>query len=206
MMHRNLDGAAAPDPRAVRHEATKERLLREAWEIARQEGLGAVSLGELARRVQLRQPSLYTYFDSKLDLYDSMFAQGNQALWDEVATRSYSADPRRALKEMSFAIVEFCAAESARYQLMFQRPIPGFEPSEKAYSLALRFYEWAQDILSRAGISDEENRDVYTALVAGIADQQVANDPGGDRWIKHMNEVIDMFLDRLEQRRKRDRR
>lgn len=191
----------AVDPRAARHEATRARILHEAWEIARTEGLGAVSLGELARRVGLRQPSLYNYFDSKLGLYDAMFAQGNQQLWDQVATRSYPADAHAAIKELSRAVVSFCAADPTRYQLMFQRPIPGFEPSEEAYGHAIRFYGWAAEILARAGIESQEDRDIYTALVAGIADQQVANDPGGTRWLKHMDGLLDMFLERLEGRR-----
>lgn len=186
------------DPRTARHRATKERLLREAWDIAREEGLGALSLGELARRAGLRQPSLYTYFDSKLGLYDAMFLQGNEQLWEEVATRSYPEDAHEAVKELTRAIVSFCAADATRYQLMFQRPIPHFEPSETAYAAAMRFYEWSASILSRAGIEEQDERDIYTALVAGIADQQVANDPGGDRWTRHVDGVIDMFLHSLD--------
>ena len=68
------------DPRVARHRATRQRLVAEAWDIAHAEGLAAVSLGELARRVGLRQPSLYTYFKAKVDLYDDMFRQGNEAL------------------------------------------------------------------------------------------------------------------------------
>ncbi len=191
------------DPRVVRHRATRERLLTEAWAIAREEGLGALSLGELARRVGLRQPSLYTYFDSKLDLYDAMFAKGNDQLWEEVATAAYPPDPAAALTELSRRIVTFCAADATRYQLLFQRPIPGFEPSPASYRLALRFYEWAgETILAPAGIDTSEKRDVYTALVAGIADQQVANDPGGDRWLRHVDAVIGMFLSWLEEQRR----
>jgi predicted enzyme related to lactoylglutathione lyase len=33
-----------------------------------------------------------------------------------------------------------------------------------------------------------------TALVTGLVDQQVSNDPGGDRWIRLIDESIDMFL------------
>ena len=43
-------------------------------------GLGAVSLHEVARRVGIRQPSLYGYVSSKLDLYDAMFAQAYEQL------------------------------------------------------------------------------------------------------------------------------
>ena len=41
-----------------------------------------MSLHEVARRVGLRQPSLYAYIDSKAALYDAMFGQAAQALLD----------------------------------------------------------------------------------------------------------------------------
>ena len=190
------------DPRVARHRATRERLLDEAWALARQDGLGAVTLGELARRVGLRQPSLYTYFDSKLALYEAMFAQGNEQLWEQVATRAYPDDPAAALKELSRNIVSFCAADPIRYQLLFQRPIPGFKPRPESYGPAVRFYEWATEaVLRPAGIDTPETRDIYTALVAGIADQQVANDPGGDRWLTHVDAVVEMLLSWVEQRK-----
>jgi hypothetical protein len=37
--------------------------------------------------------------------------------------------------------------------------------------------------------------DVYTALIAGLGGQQIANDPGGDRWTRLLEPVLDCFLD-----------
>lgn len=189
------------DPRIARHAATKAKILREAWKLARRHGIGGFSLGELAKKVGLRQPSLYTYFDSKLGLYDAMYAQGNRQLWESVAERPYPEDPRQALKDMARAVVHFYAEDVTRAQLLFQRPIPGFEPSPEAYAPAVQFLEWAKGRLAAAGVTAERDVDIYSALVAGLADQQVANDPGGERWSRLVDEVIDMFLDRLAARR-----
>lgn len=192
---------SSEDPRIARHAATKQKILREAWRLARRHGIGGFSLGELAKKVGLRQPSLYTYFDSKLDLYDVMYAQANRQLWESVAERRYPEDPRHALKEMARAIVRFYAEDVTRAQLLFQRPIPGFEPSPEAYAPAVQFFEWAKGRLGAAGVTADRDVDIYSALVAGLADQQVANDPGGERWLRLVDEVIDMFLDRLGARR-----
>ena len=35
----------------------------------------------------------------------------------------------------------------------------------------------------------------YGSLVAGLGAQQIANDPGGDRWTRHLEALLDMFLD-----------
>jgi AcrR family transcriptional regulator len=193
------------DPRIARHAATKARILKEAWKLARRDGLGALSLGELAKRVGLRQPSLYTYFDSKLGLYDAMFAEGNQQLWDSVAARPYPKDPRQAAKELAKAIVSFYAEDVTRAELLFHRPIPGFIPTEEAYAPAVRFLRWAKQTLARAGIARDRDFDAFTAIVAGLADQQTANDPGGDRWLRLVDDVVDMLLDKIAARPTRSR-
>jgi hypothetical protein len=36
--------------------------------------------------------------------------------------------------------------------------------------------------------------DLWTALIAGLVDQQISNDPGGDRWIRLIDDVVTMFL------------
>ncbi len=200
MGNRNV-AAKEFDPRTRRHAQNKAKILREAWKLANRHGVAGVSLGELAKRVGLRQPSLYTYFGSKNDLYDEMFADGNRQLWAEVAERTYPDDSRVAVREFARALVRFCAADVARYHLMFQRHVPDFEPSRASYGLAERFLEWARrEVLEPAGVQSRRDVDVFTALVAGLSDQQVANDPGGDRWLRYVDDVIDMFLDRLAER------
>ncbi len=190
--------AADEDPRVRRHAQTKAKIVRQAWRLAAHDGVAGVSLGALAKRVGLRQPSLYTYFASKNDLYDELFADGNRRLWSEVAERDYPADPRAAVREFGRALVTFCAADMARYHLLFQRHVPSFQPSPASYALAQRFFGWARELLARAGIERDEDVDIFSALIAGLADQQVANDPGGERWQSLTDQVIQMLFDRLD--------
>ena len=63
-----------------RREAKVAAIVESAWKLAREHGIVGVSLHALARDVGMRQPSLYAYFDSKLALYDAMFADGNRRL------------------------------------------------------------------------------------------------------------------------------
>ena len=39
--------------------------------------------------------------------------------------------------------------------------------------------------------------DIYTALLGGLVNQQLANDPGGQRWRRLIPRVISMFADDL---------
>lgn len=182
------------DPRGRRRQAKLSAILTEAWALARRDGLAVIPLRDLADRVDLRQPSLYAYFDSKLGLYDLMFADGNRQLLKLVRSLPLSDDPRQALVEFTEALVRFSTQDVVRHQLLFQRTIPGFEPSAASYALALEFYEIARQRLRAAGVSDPADLDLFSALVNGLAHQQVANDPGGDRWVRLAERSVDMFL------------
>ncbi|MHB1516944.1 MAG: TetR/AcrR family transcriptional regulator [Acidimicrobiales bacterium] len=189
------------DRRGRRREAKLATILTEAWTLARRDGLAAISLRDLGERVDLRQPSLYAYFDSKLGLYDLMFADGNRQLLDLVRSLRLSDDPRRALVALVEALVRFSSEDVVRHQLLFQRTIPGFEPSPESYELSVAFYEIARQRLAAAGASDPGDVDVFSALVNGLAHQQVANDPGGDRWVRLAARTVDMFLADVDRRR-----
>jgi AcrR family transcriptional regulator len=195
-----INSAPVADPRVVRHAKTKAKIVRAAWRLAARDGVAAVSLTELAKRVGLRQPSLYTYFASKHALYDELFADGNRQLLAEVAERDYPDDPRSALVESAIRIVLFSAADVSRHELLFQRPVPAFEPSAESYALAQRFYDWHRDLARRAGVTRREDFDAITALIAGLADQQVANDPSGDRWLSLTEPIMRMLLVHIDER------
>jgi AcrR family transcriptional regulator len=186
------------DRRVGRREAKKARILAEAWALAQRDGLAAIPLRDLADRVDLRQPSLYAYFDSKLGLYDMMFADGNRQLLSWIDELPPCEDPRQALAAFVQSLVRFSTEDVVRHQLLFQRTIPDFEPSPASYALALEFYEIARQRLVAVGASEPEDIDLFSALVSGLAHQQVANDPGGDRWVRLAERSVDMFLEEVE--------
>ena len=190
-----------PDRRKVRHEAKRAEILAQAWLLARRDGLAAISLRDLADSVGLRQPSLYVYFESKLNLYDAMFADGYRQLLSFVAKRSYVGDPRRALARFLGDLVQFSSDDIVRHQMLFQRTIPGFEPSAEAFALALEFYEVGRQLIAAAGVTDQRSIDIFTALANGLAHQQVANEPGGQRWVRLAGRVTEMFLADIDRRR-----
>jgi len=52
-------------------------------------------------------------------------------------------------------------------------------------------------VLARAGLRDEADFDLWTAVVAGLASQQLANDPGGDRYLRLIDAAVTMFADHV---------
>ncbi len=193
--------APAPDRRQQRHGAKLAVILDAAWSLARRDGLAAISLRDLADAVGLRQPSLYVYFDSKLGLYDAMFADGWRQFLDYVR-HEYPSDPRRALAQFVAECVQFSSDDVVRHQLLLQRTIPGFEPSPESFAVSLEFYQFGSHLIGRAGVQAQADIDVFTAITTGLAHQQVANDPGGSRWVRLAGGVVDMFLTDIERRAK----
>jgi AcrR family transcriptional regulator len=185
------------DRQAERREATRREIVDAAWEIARRDGLAAVTLREVAAMIGMRSPSLYSHFDSKNAIYDAMFGQ----VWtiflartEETLERLPEA-PREALLRMLETFFDFSVADLARYQLMNQRSIPGFTPSEAAYAPSVEVMAMFVARMHRLGVTDQDDIDLYLAVAGGLVDMQLANDPGGDRWRRQIPRVIDMFAD-----------
>lgn len=180
-----------------RREQTREEILAAAWELCREQGLAALALRELAQRVGMRAPSLYSYFDSKEAIYDAMFAQGQRELMALLGADDGTPLHRAELYEKTRAFFDFCTADPTRYQLMFQRVVPGFSPSESSYTLAVEVLSTLDQRLRSAGVTKASDRDLWTAMITGLTDQQISNDPGGDRWGRLLPEVVDLFCDHV---------
>jgi AcrR family transcriptional regulator len=188
------------DRRLQRRKAKLADILTAAWNLAHRDGLAAVSLRDLAEAVGLRQPSLYVYFESKADLYDAMFADAYRQLLGYIGTRRHLEDPREALAKLVTDCVRFSSDDVVRHQLLFQRTIPGFEPSQASMQLAVEFYNLGRARCEAAGVRTQADMDVLTALISGLAHQQVANNPGGRRWVRYADRVVEMFLADLDRR------
>jgi AcrR family transcriptional regulator len=189
-----VNNAAQTDWRESRRRSARATIVEAAWDAVREEGLAALSLRELARRAGITTPTVYAYFTSKNDIYDAMFGDA-AAEFESFITAPYGTDdPEQLLRASVRRFVEFCAADHARYHLLFQRTIPGFEPSPGSYAPALRTLAHLRDVLARAGIADERHIDMWTAWTTGLVDQQISNDPGGDRWSRLIDDFVSMFL------------
>ena len=184
-----------------RRTAALDSIVETAWELARENGLGGLSLRDLARRLGMAPASLYSYIDSKHGLYDAMFAQGYRALLARPAP-AQSDDLRTVLHNGAVFYVEFALEDPVRFQLLSQRTIPGFEPSEQAYALAQEAYDHAYSALTAAVEVTQEDLDLISAVVVGLISQQISNDPGGTRWVRLLDDAVDLLVPRLQQRTK----
>ncbi len=189
-----------PDKVAQRRDAKVASIVASAWGLARQHGIAGVSLHALAREVGMRQPSLYEYFESKHALYDAMFADGNRQLLERLDALRLPQDPRAALKKFMGTFVAFALEDPARCELLFQRHLPGFAPSSESYSLAEEALGRAAKLMNAAGVTHQSDIDCIVAMVAGLMEAQLSNDPSGNSWTRHLNRLVDLYVDDAQSR------
>ena len=187
------------DRQAERREATRAEIVAAAWEIARAGGLAAVTLREVADKVGMRAPSLYSHFAAKNAIYDAMFGQA----WSDYLTVCQDGasetpePPRQALLYMARSFVDFALADPVRFQLMNQRMVADFVPSAPAYAPSVQVMALFREELIRIGVSADADVDLCVAIIGGLVDAQLANDPGGERWIAQLPRAMDMFADEV---------
>jgi len=181
------------DQRSERHQSTRSEILASAWSLTNEKGLTGWSLRELAAAVGMRAPSLYVYFTAKDQIYDAMFAESYRQLLELNSSTTLPDEPRERLRTMAVMFFDFAGENPARLQLMFWRVIPGFEPSADAYAPSLQVMDLAQQWFAEIGITDASAMDMWTALLSGLISQQASNDPGGDRWLRLLDDAVDMF-------------
>jgi AcrR family transcriptional regulator len=177
--------------RQRRRQETIEEVLGIAAEIMAEQGAAGLSIGEIARRMGIRPPSLYVYFPSKDALYDALFARGAQAVLAAMEA-SFAAHPvasastlEESLLEHAETFVGWSLRHAPYAQLLFWRPVPGFTPSPQAYEAAVRLLGLAEERfaqlqrrgLVRADVPAGQLLRDWTIVIAGVVSQQLSNAP-----------------------------
>lgn len=186
-----------PDRRSARRRDTKDEIVAAAWTLVRENGLAGLAMRDLGKRVGMKAQSIYSYFGSKNDIYDAMFREAYldfAAATAEDSARGDGAGGLATARRSAHEFFEFCTSDPVRYQLLFQRTIPDFVPSEESYAVAVSALQAVRDQFVALGITDPQAADLWTAMLTGLTDQQISNDPGGDRWERIVDRAVDMVL------------
>jgi AcrR family transcriptional regulator len=190
-------GTPTRDRKAERRAAVRREILDAAWDIARESGLTQITLRDVANRIGMQAPSLYTHFDSKMAIYDAMFDDAwsdYESTLDDLEA-DLSPDPRTALHQVMRQFYDYAIADHPRYQLMNERVIPGFEPSPESYASSLRVFERGYRTVTSLGDISDADFLIWISLVGGLINQHFANDPGGTRVTAVLERASDMWAD-----------
>jgi AcrR family transcriptional regulator len=185
------------DRAAERRSATRREIIDAAWALAQEKGLTEFTLRDVAEMVGMRAPSLYTHVESKNAIYDAMFGQA-WVEYEQLARAELMNLPsstRAAMRRAARTFFDFAIANPARHQLINQRTIPGFEPSPESYAPAVRVMEMGRQLFRDRGLSDGDDYDIWVAMISGLINQQLANDPGGARWSALLDRAMEIWAD-----------
>ena len=64
-----------------------------------------------------------------------------------------------------------------------------------SYALAEEVLGRVHDLMRDAGVTQQGDIDCIVAVTAGIIEAQLSNDPGGTRWVRHLNHLVDLLVD-----------
>jgi AcrR family transcriptional regulator len=184
-----------------------EAILAAARAQMREDGVAALNLHEVARRVGMTTPGLYKYFASKASLYDALFRLGTRLYRGqlEALNLTAAASAESALRGAIEHQLGFAVRYPELYQLTLQRPVPGFVPSEEGLKEAAHLEEVGREILDsliRRGLiappgPPERAFNLLLTVMSGLADAHLANEPhlpaGQGRFGSLVPDAVRMF-------------
>jgi AcrR family transcriptional regulator len=204
--------ASAPDWRARRRAESIDEIVAVSLRHMSREGAGGLSLGAVARELGMRTPSLYTYFPSKAALYDEVFRRG----WVEYAeaTRptpiTAETDLRTYVAAGLLTSLEWAQTHRPYAELMFWRPIPGWEPTPESFAASLAAVRHLVDIIGSAQqlglltaeVETEEIVQVIGVVSMGLVSQHLSNEPRtpapDGRLSRYIHSLADMVVGQYE--------
>jgi AcrR family transcriptional regulator len=163
-----------------------EAILAIARDIMRENGIAALSLSELARRLQVTTAALYRYFPSKSGLYDALFRVAMRVFREYITPVWEEHSPGwRQFEAWIEARMRFAQEQPELFSLLFERPVPGFEPSAESMEESREFLAEARRAFSQlieAGVihppgAPERAFDLFIAMTHGLSAQHIANEP-----------------------------
>ena len=117
--------------RGRRHARTTQAVLDAALEIISESNIEALSMREIARRIDYSPSGLYEYFASKDELLDVLRRQGFEKLTEHIKRTVRGSTSSQRLLESGMAYLDFAKRNPQLYLLMFNRVPAQIEEARK---------------------------------------------------------------------------
>ncbi|MEV0589551.1 TetR/AcrR family transcriptional regulator [Nonomuraea sp. NPDC050310] len=118
------------------HDELRGRLLDVAVKLLASDGPESLSMRRIASEAGCSTTVIYTMFGNREGLAEALYLEGFERVRKHMEAVPPRHDPFDYLTALGPAYRTACLAEPEYYSLMFERAIPGFEPSERARTLA----------------------------------------------------------------------
>jgi AcrR family transcriptional regulator len=199
--------SAATDRREREKLAIRTKILDAARELFAEHGYEAVTMRQIAERIEYTPTAIYYHFKDKDALIRELCDADYSALAEEFHKIAAVANPKQRLREMGRAYARFALEHPNHYRLMFMTAHPPGDlspiekrgkPDQDAYAALV----WTVGQAAAAGaLRPEYSRDVELtaqviwAAVHGIIALQIAK--GSDPWVewRPIEQRLDAMLD-----------
>jgi AcrR family transcriptional regulator len=180
----------------------KDRILEAAAELLRTEGVGALSMREVARRAGVTHQAPYHHFEDRESILAELVTGGFTMLADRLARANDGAarhGTRRALLDSGHAYVGFAMEQPGRFRIMFRPELcdPARFPAaaqagERAYGELMRLVTLVH------GAPDETLATLHWSMVHGLASLMVDGGmaekmPSAKARRAHVDAVLETF-------------
>lgn len=151
---------------------TKEKIISEAIALIEETEKSTISLHELARRLQIKTPSLYNHIRNTKDLQHQVFKHAIQLF---VANQNAATEGKQkddAVRAFAEAYYTFAMENKGLYRLIMTMPQDNDETEKE---LAMPLLRTAMDLLSDYGLSREASahwQRVFRAILHGFVSQE----------------------------------
>ncbi len=108
-------------PREKRRARTRESILEAALQIVTQHGVEALSMREIAERIDYSPSGLYEYFSSKEEIIDALVDEGFARLTARMKHGIHGETALSRLQEAGKVYMHFALQEPQLYVMMFNR-------------------------------------------------------------------------------------
>jgi AcrR family transcriptional regulator len=160
-----LQGATAPGQRSA-HDELRPRLLDVACRLLRTAGPESLTVRRIAAEADCPTTTIYTMFGSKEGLAEALYLEGFERFRRRLEAVPPRPDPLEYLAALGPAYREACFAEPTYYSLMFEKAIPGFEPSVRARAALNILDRVIADCISAGYLVPTQPRRIADALWA----------------------------------------
>ncbi|MDQ8044430.1 MAG: TetR/AcrR family transcriptional regulator [Solirubrobacteraceae bacterium] len=134
----------------VEDQNARTRTLEAAARLLGSEGPAGLSVRAIAAEAGLSTMGIYHYFGGKDGIVEALYVDGFQGLEDALAAVEVTDDPLFDIEQLSLAYATYARTRPTYYEIMFSRPVPGFQPSKESLARAMRSWRVLADTFVRA--------------------------------------------------------
>ncbi|HKY46926.1 MAG TPA: TetR/AcrR family transcriptional regulator [Acidimicrobiia bacterium] len=113
----------------VETERITEDLLQAAHDVLEREGPGAMTVRAIAARAGISTMAVYSRFGCKAKILEALYRRGFERLRRELEKVPVSPSSVQDITALGFAYRRFALDNPGLYGFMFERPLPGFDPT-----------------------------------------------------------------------------